>query len=83
MTEEKTEASIINFNDPIIKGNKIPGIQALSDNILEASDSGILFFLAVEVDLLLRAYLKQNGLSPTPVELEMMIAQAAKAMTGE
>ena len=64
-------------------GEGIPGVQLLGHNIIEAYEDGVLFFLAVEVELLLKDYLKKNGLPPTPIDLEIMIAEAAKAMLGE
>jgi hypothetical protein len=82
MKEETTETSPASRND-IVTGSRIPGVQAFARIIAEASDHGVLFFLAVELELLLDDYLKQNRLPPTPVDLEMMIAQAAKGMIGE
>lgn len=67
----------------MVKDNRIPGLQALADNVANASESGTLFFLAVELDLLLRDYLTKNELAPTAIDLEMMITQAAKALMSE
>lgn|GEM_PF-4557633 len=61
----------------------IPGVAELAGHITEANNSGVLFFLAVEMELLVQQYIKKNGLPPTPVDLEMMLAEAAKAMIGE
>jgi hypothetical protein len=82
MEQETTETSPASRND-IVMSRGIPGVHAFAHNIVEASEHGLLFFLAVELELLLDDYLKQNGLPPTPVDLEMMIAQAAKGMIGE
>lgn len=67
----------------LLQEDGIPGVRPLADCITEAHESGVLFFLAVEVELLLEHYFKKNGLPPTPVDLEIMLAEAAKAMIGE
>lgn len=61
----------------------IPGVQELAGQIAAANDNGVLFFLAVELELLVQQYIKKNGLPPTPIDLEMMLAEAAKTMVGE
>jgi hypothetical protein len=81
--EKGTTETFPASSNNIVMDSRIPGVQAFARNIAEASEHGVLFFLAVELELLLRDYLKQNGLPPTPVDLEMMIAQAAKGMVGE
>jgi hypothetical protein len=82
MKEEKTEETSTFYHQLAISEG-IPGVQALARNITQASEKGVLFFLAVELELLLEDHYKKNGLPPTPVDLEIMIAQAAKAMVGE
>jgi hypothetical protein len=67
----------------ILNSEGIPGVRGLAQHVAEAQESGVLFFLAVEIDLLLKQYLKKNGLPPTPVDLESIIAEAAKSMAGE
>lgn len=67
----------------LLYGDGIPGVEALGHTLIEAHVDGVLFFLAVEIELLLKDYLKKNGLPPTPIDLEIMIAEAAKAMLGE
>lgn len=67
----------------LLPDKEIPGVHPLARSITEAHESGVLFFLAVEVELLLEQYFKKNGLPPTPVDLEIILAEAAKAMIGE
>lgn len=61
----------------------IPGVQPLAHTIADASASGVLFFLAVELELLLERHFTHNRLPPTAIDLEIMLAEAAKALLGE
>ncbi|MCL4298384.1 MAG: hypothetical protein KJ077_21785 [Anaerolineae bacterium] len=70
-------------SNKLLYGEGIPGVETLGHTLIEAHEEGVLFFLAVEIELLLKDYLKKNGLPPTPIDLEIMIAEAAKAMLGE
>jgi hypothetical protein len=75
--------SYLRHSSQLLHGEGIPGVPALGHSITEAYEGGVLFFLAVEIELLLKDYLKKNGLPPTPIDLEIIIAEAAKAMLGE
>jgi hypothetical protein len=83
MPEERAKDSKPGLKNKLMKDGRIPGVQPLVCNITEAAESGALFFLAVELELLLEEYFQKNGLPPTPVDLEIMIAQAARTMAGE
>lgn len=72
-----------NRNKSWLTHQGIPGVEELAGQITTANNNGVLFFLAVELELLVQQYFKKNGLPPTPVDLEMMLAEAAKAMVGE
>lgn len=82
MTKDNID-NYLRYSNKLVYGEGIPGVQALGHSLTEAHDGGVLFFLAVEIELLLKDYLKKNGLPPTPIDLEIMIAEAAKAMLGE
>lgn len=43
----------------------------------------MLFFLAIEFELLLDSYLEQNVMLPTSVELEILLAEAVQALKGD
>lgn len=64
-------------------GSNLPTIQPLARAIADASTNGVLFFLAVELELRLKHYFTQNKLPPTAVDLEIMLADASKALLGE
>lgn len=79
-----SEESIDTYRrNKLLQDEGIPGVRSLADSITEAHESGVLFFLAVEVELLLEQYFNKNGLPPTAVDLEIILAEAAKAMIGE
>jgi hypothetical protein len=82
LSKDSTD-SYLRPSNQILPSEGIPGVQDLGQTIIEAYQDGVLFFLAVEIELLLKDYLKKNGLPPTPIDLEIMIAEAAKALLGE
>jgi hypothetical protein len=62
--------------------SKITPLQSLARTIQAAHESGTLFFSAAHLRPLLEDFREKNGPSST-IELEELIAWAAKAMVGE
>jgi hypothetical protein len=62
--------------------SKIAVVHTLACHIAGAYENSALFFLAVHLKSLLEEHHKVNG-PPTSVEMEEIIARAAKVMLGE
>ncbi len=62
--------------------SEIVAVQALARHITDAYEKSALFFLAVHLKSLLEEHQKVNG-PPTSIEMEELIAVAAKVMMGE
>jgi hypothetical protein len=69
-------------SDVLPHPNKTITLQTLARTIQAAHESGILFFLAAHLRPLLEDFREKNGPSTT-IELEKLIAWAAKAMMDE
>lgn len=59
--------------------NGCADIQELMHSVKIAHERGALFFLAVQLEKLLREHSEKNG-PPTAVELETLLAQAVRVM---
>lgn len=73
------------FPHPVyeIYSGRIPGVLEFIAGLAEAQKKGMLFFLAVELELLLDNYLEQNVMLPTSIEWELLLVKAFQAMRSD
>jgi hypothetical protein len=76
--EEQLETSPHPVNE--IFNGRIPGVFEFTLSLTEAQEKGMLFFLAVEIELLVESYLEQNVTLPTSVEWESLLIEAVKTL---